>query len=409
VFFCLGVAAALHGWPLQTRESAPAVCSRCGWIPPATGHVLSVRNVRQLHEAVETATSGTTILVEDGEYQLEHALQLKVPNLTLRGKSGRPDRVILRGNGVQEERVGIAIGIGAPDITVADLTAGYVRHHGFQIQGERGASRATLHNVRVIDTGQQLVKGSVGRGGPYADDVLIGCSVFKYTDHAPSDYSNGVDVLAGGRWTVRDNRFERIRGPREKNWTAGPAILFWANSQDSIVERNVIVDSFRGIAFGLGPTSSTYHRESGFDHRGGIIRNNLVWNLNGWADEGIEANAATGLRIDHNTVYVESQALNWSISLRFPQTHALVRNNLSNQRIASRDGGHGELQGNIQNARRSWFVNPSVGDFHLVGQEVLPIDSGVTTHDAGADFDRAPRPKGRHPDAGAFEFGANPK
>jgi hypothetical protein len=370
--------------------------------------VLSVRSVRELHEAVENAKSGTTILVEDGEYRLEHSLQLKVPHLILRGKSGHPERVILRGDSMQEERVGVAIGIGAPDVTVADLTAGYVRYHGVQIRGESGASRATLHNVRVVDTGQQLVKGSVGKGGPYADEGLVACSVFKYTAHAPSDYTNGIDVLAGAQWTVRDNRFERIRGPREKNWAAGPSILFWANSRDSIVERNVIVDSFRGIAFGLGPAVSAYNRDndSRFDHRGGAIRNNVIWNTNPWADEGIEANAAAGFRIDHNTVYVESQTLGWSISVRFPQTDGLVRNNLSNQRIAFRNGGRATLQGNIQNALPNWFVNPAGGDFHLIGPHIPAVDAGVMLHERDTDFERAPRSRGRNPDVGAYEFGA---
>ena len=30
---------------------------------------------------------------------------------------------------------------------------------------------------------------------------------------APSDYTNGVDILATKRWVIRDNRFSRIRGP----------------------------------------------------------------------------------------------------------------------------------------------------------------------------------------------------
>jgi hypothetical protein len=366
--------------------------------------------VRQLHEAVDKATSGTTILVEDGEYRLERTLHLRVSQLTLRGKSGHPENVILRGEGMQERDVGVAIGIAAPDITVADLTAGYVSYHGVQIRGERGASRATLHNVRVIDAGQQLVKGSVGRGGPYADDVLVACSVFKYTNQAPSEYTNGIDVLAGGRWTVRDNRFEKIRGPREKGWSAGPAILFWANSTDTIVERNAVVDSFRGIAFGLGPAASTYSRDNNFkvDHRGGVIRNNVVWNADGWADEGIEANAAAGVQIDHNTVFVESRTVGWSISLRFPQTVGVVRNNLTNHRIVFRNRARGELYGNVQNAARHWFVNPPGGDFRLSGPNVPAVDAGVAAHEVVDDFARRRRPRGVRPDAGAFEFGAGP-
>jgi hypothetical protein len=34
--------------------------------------------------------------------------------------------------------------------------------------------------------------------------------------------------------TSRDNRFERIRGPQAKNYSAGPAILAWGGSRDTV-------------------------------------------------------------------------------------------------------------------------------------------------------------------------------
>jgi hypothetical protein len=282
--------------------------------------------------------------------------------VVLRGKRGDRSQVVLCGDGMNERKVGVALSVSAPRVVVADLTVGAVGFHGIQVRGEQGASNVVLHNILVIDTGQQLVKGSTAENGRTADHGLIACSAFEYSDHAPSDYTNGVDILKGKGWVVRDNFFLRIRGPREKGWGAGPAVLFWVGSQDTTVERN----------------------------------------LNPWADEGIEANDSPGVRIDHNTVLVEGK-LPWSISIRFSATTALARNNLSNRQILLRDGAHAELKGNVTDARSDWFVEPRRGILRLARGDLGAIDVGVPIPEVQTDFDRSPRTSGAGPDAGAFE------
>jgi hypothetical protein len=398
--------AVLAGAPLRPAvPQPPAPCARCGWTPPATGKTVTVRTVRQLHHAVSTAAPDTTILVEDGEYRLESMLDFTVPHVVLRGKSGDAANVVLRGDGMTEGRVGVALSVSAPDVTIADLTAGWVAYHGIQIRGERAASRTVVHNVRVFDAGQQLLKGSTSAGGPAAEDVVIACSRFGYTDTAPTDYTDGVDALGVRHWTVRDNRFERIRGPRDQRYAAGPAILLWNGSSDSVVERNIVVDSYRGIALGLVNVLNGQRGDTAPlpDHQGGIVRNNVVWNLNSWADEGIEANGASGLRIDHNTVLVEG-GLSHSISLRFPLTAGVVRNNLTNRRIVFRNGGRAELQGNLDGAIAEWFVAAPRADLHLARPTIPAIERGVALPEVPQDFDRRPRPTAIRPDVGAFEF-----
>jgi hypothetical protein len=342
-------ALAAEGTPAR---SALVTEDTCGWRPPATARTQTVRTTADLFRAVAGAAPATTILLADGEYRLERTLEIGTPGLVLRGQTGNRSSVVIRGAGMTDLGVGVAISVGAPRVTVADLTVGYVGFHGIQIHGELGASNAAVHNVHVIDTGQQLLKGSTSAEPVFADNCTVACSLFDYSDHAPSEYTNGVDVLAGKGWTVRDSRFERIRGPQNGGWKAGPAVLFWANSQDTVVERNTILDSFRGIALGLGPGAGTLPRdgERRFDHKGGAIRHNVIANPAPWADEGIEANAARDVSIDHNTVMVEGQ-LGWSISVRFPTTTGWVRNNLTNRPILFRNGGQAVLDGNIMTAR----------------------------------------------------------
>src|SRR5262249_34671163 len=154
----------------------------------------------------------------------------------------------------------------------------------------------------------------------YSSNCLVACSELEYSAHAPSDYTDGIDVLGGEGWVVRDNRIARIRGPAEGGWKAGPAILFWGHSRGTVVEGNVIVDSSRGIALGLAP-----HGGGEPDHDDGSIRRNVIVNLQPWGDEGIEVNDGRNVEVDHNTVFTGGQ-VRWSISIRFPRTTALVRN-----------------------------------------------------------------------------------
>jgi hypothetical protein len=276
-------------------------------------------------------------------------LDITTPQVVVRGGDGDPSKVVIRGGGMAERQVGVAISVTAPDVTIADVTIGYVGFHGIQVRGESGASRAVIHNVRIVDTGQQLIKGSTSGGPLYADRGMVSCSTLEYSDHAPSDYTNGIDVLGGKGWLVRNNTLRRIRGPAKRGWAAGPAILFWANSQQTELDHNLVMDSFRGIALGLGPHASgaaARDREPVLDHQGGRVHDNVVVNLNQWADEGIEASAAADVHIDHNMVMVEGK-LPWSISLRFRSTNGIVEGNRTSRGIIFRDGAHAELLSNV--------------------------------------------------------------
>jgi hypothetical protein len=349
-----GIAAAIVLAPRVqgVRQYSEMACPRCAWKPPA-GPTTTVRNATELASAVARLSPGHTILLRTGQYRLTQTIDVRTPNVTIRSATGEPSSVTLRGNGMSGDSVGVALSISAPGVTIADLTISDVAFHAIQVRGERGASRFTLHNARLLDTGQQLLKGSVSDAPVYADDGLVACSDFSYTTSAPSDYTNGVDILGTKGWTIRDNRFARIRGPQSGGWVSGPTILAWKGAEDTLVERNVIVDSFRGIALGLGLVGDGAARNaaSGYDHVRGIVRNNVVTNLHAWADEAIEANAAQDVLIEHNTVLVEG-AVPWSISVRFPNATAAVRHNVTNRRILARDGGRTTLEGNVVRGRQ---------------------------------------------------------
>lgn len=385
--------------PAPAAPGAATPCPRCGWLPPAAKRTVVVRTVGELEQAVRGAREGDEILLADGRYSLQRTIEISVPGVTLRSQSGDRTRVILHGRGMTGDTVGVAVAAGASRVTIADVTIRSVGFHPVQVRGENGASNFTLHNAVLEDAGQQLLKAGISDNGKYSADGLVACSTFSFTTHAPSDYTNGVDILGTKRWVVRDNSFARIRGPQN---SAGPAILAWYGSEDTVVERNIVVDSFRGIALGLRDR----HTGLEYDHLRGIIRNNIIVNLNPWADEGIEANGARGARILHNTVLVRGR-LPWSIGVRFPTTTADVRNNLTVMGIRSRDGGVMVAEaGNVSGATMAWFVN-APADLRLTPAGARAVDAGVAVEDVLQDFNRAPRVAGRAPDAGAIEMASS--
>lgn len=379
-------------------------CARCGWSPPQATDVIPARPGERLDRLARSLKPGGTLLLEDGEYILDAMVDLTARGVVLRGKSGDAAKVKLRGGGMTERRVGVGISVSAPDVTICDVTVSLVGYHGIQVRGERAASGTMIHGVHILDVGQQLIKGSAPRGGPYADNCTVACSTLEYTVAAPSDYTNGVDVLGGKGWVVRQSSIRRIRGPEGKP-KAGPAILFWANSMDTRIEGNLIADCYRGIALGLGPGFNAALARDGekkFDHQGGLVRNNVVVNQQAWADEAIEVNACPGARVEHNTVLVEGQ-LAWSISVRFAETSAVVVNNLTNRETGTRNGGKVDLKGNVSGARADWFVDVKGEDLRLAGPGRPAIDAGAPLLDVKTDRAGKPRQNGRAPDAGAHE------
>jgi len=354
----------------------------------------------ELRRAIGSAKPGTTVLLEDGDYRLDgNQLDISTPGIVLRARSGDRSRAVIRGAGMAERMV--AISVSAPGVTVADLTITQVGFHGIQVRGEAGASDVAVHNVHIRDVGQQLIKGSSSADSNPCRNGLVACCLLEYSDCAPSDYTNGVDVLDGDGWTVRDNTLKRIRGPAEQGYRAGPAILFWRHSRNTIVERNWLVDCYRGIALGLSPEAND--GSGRVDHEGGVVRRNAICNPNSWADEAIEVNGSPGARVEHNSILVEGK-VPWSISIRFPRSSARVWNNLANHQVILRDDATADLKANVVDARRDWFVDVRRGDLRLARQGLPAIDAAVSTSGDSGSGDGDGSFIGRAPDAGAFEY-----
>lgn len=365
--------------------NTPTATVYCPPLDPPTGPTITVNNQADLIDQAYNATAGTTIWIAPGTYHMGSYVHIIHNGISLRGQTGDRDDIILDFGGMIGGQFGILVD--ADDVTIADLTIRNAADHGVSIQGR---DRSVLYNLHIIDINDQLVK--VNPAGDGSDDGLLACSRLEYTTTDPDGYTNGISAHNAHGWVVRDNEWVRIL---TSDGTPYPAVLFWNNSSDTIVERNLFLDCGRGVAFGLN---------SG--HTGGIVRNNMFL-FREPHDVAIEMADATGWLVAHNTAVLLNPApgLTWGMEARFESTQGSFVNNLSNMDIwVDRDGAQASSSGDVTNAQTSWFAFSSDGSLHLAAGATAVIDQASPIPQVTDDFDGQTRPIGSAPDVGADEY-----
>jgi hypothetical protein len=399
----------------------------CPALPPPTGTTVTVDSEQAIWDAVNAATSGTTILIADGTYHLGangYYLWIDTPDLTLRSAGGRRDSVILDDNYSRSEIITIA----ASNVTIADMTLKRAGTHPIHVVSTDGGStlNTLIYNVHIIDPGQQAVKiNPHANQVHFTDDGVVACSTIELTDAGRtkvweingSCYTGGVDGHQSRGWVIRDNIIKGFWCPQG---LSEHGVHFWTGSRDTIVERNWLINNARGIGFGLRESGSgrTYDGDdpcpdaSGHvGHFDGIIRNNFIFagrdelfaSQDG-ADGGIALAQACGVQVLHNTAAF-TQSPFAAIEYRFSNTDADLINNLVTHNLMDR-GGTAVLSGNLSDQPLSFFVDGSKGDLHLKSSADAAIDQAVAIS-AGLsddDFDNQSRPVGTSRDIGADEY-----
>ncbi|MDX1477049.1 MAG: right-handed parallel beta-helix repeat-containing protein [Saprospiraceae bacterium] len=373
----------------QVENNAVSPCTT------TIGIVDTVSSASGFQTAINTANSTggfRTILIANGTYQVASTAwypYITASDIVIRSLSGNRDSVILTGTGMADVSPGTEIGIYAvgDNITIADLTIKEVGNHGVAVTGEN----LFVHNVRIQDTYEQMIKGNASNGG--ADSGRVQCSLFEYTAGiGPQWYIGGLDIHNGDDWIVRDNVFKDIESPSAA--VAEHAIHFWNSSSNNLVERNVIINCDRGIGFGLGSSPND----------GGLIRNNMIYNdgTGVFDDVGIGLETSPNTKVYNNTIFI---AYPNAIEYRFPATtNVEITNNLTNKLIKSRDGGTAILITNYTSAADSLFVDVAAGNLRLIEHNPLVVDQGTEIVDVSLDIDQTPRPQGFTYDIGGHEF-----
>jgi Right handed beta helix region/FG-GAP-like repeat len=392
------IACTVFGGALAAQAALTKACN--GPTLPITGSVVQVSTETQLQTAVSSAQPGTTILIANGTYNLSRTLLVNnVSDVTIRGASGC-DGVVLVGQGMTNPNFGAvpdAVWTNSSNTVIAHLTIRDIYRHPIILNP--GAQRPRIYNVRLKNAGEQLIKGNptfLAQEG--INDGIVEYSIMEFDTIARDFYTNGVDVLTGRNWIIRDNLFRNLRAPAGQ--LAGPAILMWGGSSNTIVERNLFLNTQRGIALGLEERAPN-------DHSGGIIRNNIFFRKPGeTGDTGIYVADSPNTKVLHNTVILNG-TYPFAIEYRFPDTTGVeIRFNLTDARIFSREGATGNVANNIESASSDFFADPANNDLHLRSTAALAIDAAPAHPDVSDDFDGQLRPtSGAAPrDLGADEL-----
>jgi hypothetical protein len=398
----------------------------CPALPQPTGTTVTADSEEAIWNAVNAATSGTTILIADGTYNLGakgYYLWIDTPNVTLRSAGGRRDSVIFDDNYSRSEIITIA----ASNVTIADVTLKRAGTHPIHVVSTIGGDtlNTLIYNVHIVDPGQQAIKINP-HSNPvhFTDDGVVACSTIELTDAGrakvwelnSSCYTGGVDGHQSRGWVVRDNIIKGFWCPQG---LSEHGVHFWTGSRDTIVERNWLINNTRGIGFGLRESGSgrTYGDDPCPDasghvgHFDGIIRNNFIFAGRDelfasqyGADGGIALAQACGVQVLHNTAAF-TQSPFAAMEYRFSNTDADLINNLVTHNLMDR-GGTAVLSGNLSDQPLSLFVDGLNGDLHLKSSADAAINQAVAIA-AGLcddDFDNQSRPVGTSRDIGADEY-----
>jgi hypothetical protein len=375
-------------------------------LPPATGEVIRAANVDELLAAVDRVRPGGAILLAEGRYKMARTLVLREKtNIAIRSASGDPEKVILSGKGWESAAKGDDIlHVGHCDgVTIANLTFTDCRSYGIKVEAENAPKNIHIYNCRFQDIGVRAIKGSAGQD-PIVHAVkgsVRFCS-FENTKVPPADWLYGgdyiaaIDMMALEDWTFSDNVFRNVKG---RNGGGRAAIFIWVRSRKILVERNLIVNCDRGVAFGNpGQATSNLPGERLVYVADGILRNNFIA---GGADCGIELWYAERIKILNNTIWRPER--NWVRGIRIGTgtSGADIANNLVHGEIRL-EGGVAQLRQNLARRLEGHFVDPASGDLTFAREPTGVIDQGIALPEVTDDIRRKPRVK--LPDLGAWEF-----
>jgi len=374
-------------------------------LPRPRGQTIEVSNVQELIRAIEQIKPGGTILLADGHYMMPHYVELKTDNVSLRGASGHRERVVIDG---ARSRDGELIGItGCSAVTIADLTIQNTRYNGFKINSETNVQRLTIYNCIIHNIWQRGVKGvkvpEKNREVIRPKHCRVQYCLF-YNDRpkrlsddphdiAGGNYVGGIDLMYAKDWVISDNVFIGIQGRTREG---RGAIFIWFDSQDCVIERNIIIDCDAGICLG------NPHRADGINTHclRCAVRNNFITRA---TEGGIVTVYTQDCKVLNNTVHEPDSRLGRLIRLVFDNEGLLIANNLlSGPKIRNESDSKIKTINNLEKDLTAALVNPSQGNLHLTEGATDAINKAQPLSDVTNDIDRESR--GTKPDIGADEL-----
>lgn len=382
-------------------------------VAPPAARTVDVSTYQQLRAACQSALPNDTIVLAPGVYTISGDSRIVIAGrpgpVRVKGATGNPADVIIEGHGQDDPGVQMVFDLDdSPRWTFQDLTTRRSYYHGFKFNGN--STDCVLRNVVMRDHGESGVKGTSDTArGVYADRLLIERCDIGFSDPARGGTRSvveGVDGVGVNNWIIRNSRFVDVVHPGSVAY----GVFTKGNSSNTIIDGNRFENCDIGASFGGGGTGLAYFRDndSAFEHRGGIIRNNVFIRCK---DAAVYINKGRNGKVYNNTLF----ECGLTIQLRFPASSAEIRNNLvkpspsnpNEPAVRIRNGA--TLLGDSANriAVSGDFIR-AVGkdneiDVHLA-QGSPAIDAGADVKgDAARDYDGQQRPLGKAYDIGADE------
>jgi len=383
----------------------PAWFAKAPPLAAPRGEVIHAADADELLAAVDRVARGGTILLADGHYKIPRVIVLAgKTNIAIRSASGDPAKVVLSGKGWDSgnNRDDILHVARCEGVTIADLTFTDCRSYGIKVEAENAPKDIQIYNCRFRDIGVRAIKGSAGKDpNVRAVKGSVRYCQFENTKVPPADWLYGgnyiaaIDMMALEDWTFSDNAFRNIQG---RTGGGRAAIFIWVRSRRVVVERNLIANCDRGVAFGNPGQSNANASEEPAYVTDGIIRNNFIA---GGADCGIELWHADRIKVFHNSIWRSER--NWARGIRVGTgtAHTDIANNLVHGEIRL-EGGEARLRNNFTSRLKGYFVDPASGDLSLTSTATRALDQGVALPEVTDDIRQLPRTG--HADLGAWEF-----
>ncbi len=318
---------------------------------PSYYKIYPVNTAKEVYLALKSINKKngySAILFSEGIYNINRTLKITAPNVMLLSKSGSPFKTILRGKGMKASKgVDNLIRVSGTNFILDGLTLEQSGNHLIQIAGENGAKSPIIRNAILQDAFEQLIKVTYSRKdrAKFSNNGLVENCLFRYTKGiGPYYYIGGIDAHGIKNWLITNNVFENIASPGKH--ISEHAIHLWNDTAHNIVENNLIVNSDRGIGFGMRQRKTGHVN---YSNLAGVIQGNIIYhadNNHPFADTGIILEESPETLIKNNFIYFEHEYPS-AIEFRFTKTtDVLITGNITNKGIMLRDNAQALIIGN---------------------------------------------------------------
>jgi hypothetical protein len=379
---------------------------------PTVSETILVTSAEELRAAVVSARPGSVIELQPGTYDFSGAsISIDVPGepaFPIVVRAAEPGSVRLRFSLLEGFRVAAPFWLFENLIIEGTCPTDSRCEHAFHVVG--AARGVVIRNNWMINFNAAIkVNGS---DGAFPDDGLILHNAF--VNERPRDTDKPVAVLdfvAASGWRVQKNLIADFARARGSHISYGA--FFKGAGENNLFEQNLVRCEWKhsggariGMSFGNGGTGRRHCRDGQceVEHRNGVARNNIIMNCPN--EVGIYLNKSAGTQL-HNNALINTRG----IDVRFPESSAVIANNVIDGRLLARDGGDFSETNNILSPVKAAllakvsgdiYANPEEGDFRLIGLDSIP-GRGAPLDDGGLDVCDQPY-SASAPDIGPIQY-----